>query len=146
MGAATLSADRNAKSTRITCVALKSWGFTIFNLEKLARALRKPWVSLETPYDDIGRKPFNSATKVNMGNVMKMSFWSSSWLNGSTPSSITPSYLRPQNETRSIHDATLIRNRLPRISRLSTLFNMSTCGIFAPTSSSHAQCGGFDHL
>jgi hypothetical protein len=116
--AATLSADGNAKSTRITCVALKSWGFGIFILEKLARALRlhrlwfewvsldKPWVGLETPYDDIGRKPVNGATKVSVGNGMKTSFWSSSWLNGSTPWSITPSYLRPQNESRSYHDTT----------------------------------------
>jgi hypothetical protein len=63
-------------------------------------------VGLETPNDDIDRNLSNAATKVTTGNGKKASFWSSSWLDGTTPGSIAPKIFEAsKRKKRSVHDA-----------------------------------------
>jgi hypothetical protein len=58
---------------------------------------QKPWVGLGnvcTPQDvDL----FAAATKVTIGNGNKALFWEASWINGTRPKDIAPSFLTYQN-------------------------------------------------
>jgi hypothetical protein len=50
----------------------------------------KPWVGLETPNDETDMELFNAVTRVTVGDGMRASFRSSSWLNGTPPKVIAP--------------------------------------------------------
>ena len=100
------------------CRPKKLGGLGILELDKFARALRlrwlwyewkapdKPWVGLETPNDDTDRDLFNAATIVTVGDGRTASFWSSSWLNGTTPKSIAPKIFEAsKKKKRCVKDA-----------------------------------------
>jgi hypothetical protein len=96
----------------------------ILDLDKFVHALRlhwlwlewtsldKPWVGLETPYDEVDRNLFNVATKVTIGDRHKASFWTSSWLDAKPPKLIAPMIYEAskRKKNRTVHDA-LANNR-----------------------------------
>ena len=77
-------------------------GLGILNLKKFAAALRlrwlwfewddnpKPWVGLGNPCSAKDEDLFAAATKVEVGNGNKASFWNSSWLEGRRPKDVAP--------------------------------------------------------
>jgi hypothetical protein len=95
-------------------------GLGILDLGKFARALRlrslwfkwvapdKPWVGTETPNDESDRSLFNAATRVTIGDGKRASFWSSSWVDGSTPKLIDPKIFKAfKRKNRTVNDAML---------------------------------------
>jgi hypothetical protein len=77
-------------------------GIGIVDLERFGRALRlswlwfqwktshKPWCGSDLPIDNIDEALFLAATHVQVHNGGKAKFWTSNWLNGSSPSSMFP--------------------------------------------------------
>jgi hypothetical protein len=89
-----------------TCSPKSKGGLGILDFERFTRALRlrwlwyqwrqpeRAWSKLEVPCDSVDRDLFNASTVVTVGNGKKASFWTSSWLNGSTAKAIAPSLYR----------------------------------------------------
>lgn len=81
---------------------LKYGGLGIRNLEKFGRALRlrwlwyswtqpqRPWIDTELPIDEKDIALFTAATKVTIHNGQTASFWTSSWLHGTSPAATFP--------------------------------------------------------
>jgi hypothetical protein len=93
----TVSGGKCKVNWQKVCRPKELGGLGILDLEKFSRALRlrwlwykwtapdKPWVGTETPNDAADLDLFNAATRVTIGNGVKASFWSSSWLHGTPP-------------------------------------------------------------
>jgi hypothetical protein len=74
----------------------------IVDLEQFGHALRpswlwfqwktshKPWCGSDLPTDNIDEALFLATTHVQVQNRCKAKFWTSNWLNGSSPSSMFP--------------------------------------------------------
>lgn len=76
------------------CRSKLQGGLGILNLKKFATALRirwlwfewmdpmKPWVGSGNPCDSADRDIFAAATKVDISDGLRASFWESAWLGG----------------------------------------------------------------
>jgi hypothetical protein len=63
-------------------------------------------VGSETPNDASDRDLFNAATRVTIGNGVKASFWSSSWLHGAPPKDLAPLIFKAsKRKNRTVQDA-----------------------------------------
>jgi hypothetical protein len=93
-------------------------GLGIKDLESFSRSLRLRWLwfewddrdrpckGLEIPVDNEDRRLFNSATRVELGNGRRASFWNSSWLNGDAPADLFPELFKhSKRKNRSVADA-----------------------------------------
>ena len=70
------------------------------------KARDKPWIGLQTPNDAADRDLFNVATRITIGDGRMASFWSSPWLDGSSPKFLAPAiFLSSKRKSRSVHDA-----------------------------------------
>lgn len=77
-------------------------GLAVKDLEGFSRSLHlrwmwfewdereRPWKDLQLPTDSEDRRLFNVATRVDLGNGCKASFWNSRWLNGDVPADLFP--------------------------------------------------------
>ena len=95
----------------------------ILDLDKFARALRlrwlwfewtapdKPWIGLETPNDEKDRPLFHAATKVTIGDGTRASFWSSSWLDGTSPKLLAPKIFEASKRKNRVVGDALIEQR-----------------------------------
>lgn len=62
----------------------------------------RPWVGLQTPTDDQDRALFSKATKVQIGNGSRTSFWKDNWIGGAPLCTIFPTlfhHARRKNRT-----------------------------------------------
>jgi len=50
----------------------------------------RAWANLDVPCDQEDRDLFNASTLVSVGNEKTVSFWQSSWLDGTAPKNIVP--------------------------------------------------------
>lgn len=85
--------------TRV-CTPTANGGLGIKNLELFSRSLRlrwlwfawdnrdRPWRGLPLPADNEDIQLFNAATKVELGNGCKASFWQFRWLQGEVPANL----------------------------------------------------------
>jgi hypothetical protein len=89
-----------------TCLPKEKGGTGIMDLERFTRALRlrwlwyrwkqkeRAWSNLDVPCDKNDHDLFNASTIVTVGNGRTASFWSSSWINGTTAKRIAPSLFK----------------------------------------------------
>ncbi|CAN6207223.1 unnamed protein product [Urochloa humidicola] len=97
---------------------VKHGGLGIIDLEKFSRALRlrwlwyawsapdRPWVGMELPVDSTDMALFAAATKVQLGNGRKASFWASTWLDGQAPAALFPLlFAHSKRKNRTVAEA-----------------------------------------
>lgn len=97
------------------CTPTPSGGLGIKELEGFSRALRlrwlwfewddreRPWKGLEILGNNDDRRLFNRATRVQLGNGRKASFWHSSWLDGAARADLFPALFKhSKRKNRSV--------------------------------------------
>ena len=102
------------------CKSKLHGGLGILNLQNFAAALRlcwlwfdwqdpiRPWSGLGTPCDKNDQNIFASASKVQVGDGLRASFWESAWLDGIRPKDIAPKiYDISKKKNSSVHKALL---------------------------------------
>ena len=89
-----------------TCRPKDKGGLGILDLERFAQALRlrwlwfkwkhkdRAWNGLEVPCDRQDHDMFAASTVVTIGDRKTAWFWTSSWIQGTTPRSLAPSLLQ----------------------------------------------------
>ena len=88
-----------------TCVPKVKGGLGILDLERFARALRlrcllfqwrlnkRAWNRLDLPCDGQDKELLVASTVVTIGDGKLARFWTSSWVDGTTPKSLTPTLI-----------------------------------------------------
>jgi hypothetical protein len=66
--------------------------------------MKKPWCNSELPIDKVDEALFATATRVHVHNGQMARFWTSSWLNGSSPTPLFPS-LYKHSKRKNMMDA-----------------------------------------
>jgi hypothetical protein len=97
---------------------LNRGGLGITDLEKFGRALQlrwlwykwrcleKLWCQTDLPVDNVDVALFATATRVHVRSGKMASFWTSSWLNGVSPTALFPTlYQHSRRKSRTIADA-----------------------------------------
>lgn len=61
---------------------------------------------MQLPLDDEDRALFNAATRVDLGNGKRASFWCSRWLQGDAPATLFPAlFQHSKRKNRTVKDA-----------------------------------------
>lgn len=115
------------------CSPKKYGGLGIKNLTAYSRALRlrwawhswkspnRPWVGSSLPCSKQDLALFHASTTITLGNGHTAKFWSSRWLNGEAPESLTPSLFKlARRKNLSVAHATCGGSWMKGLERLST--------------------------
>jgi hypothetical protein len=103
----------------VRCLSpLHQGGLGISDLECFGRALRlrwlwfkwktpnKPWCDMELPVDGVDEALFAAATRVTVHNGKKAKLWTSSWLEGCSPTTMFPALFKhSKKKNHSVADA-----------------------------------------
>lgn len=100
------------------CTPTANGGLGVKNLEFFSRSLRlrwmwfawedreRPWKGLPIPADNEDTHLFNAATRIELGNGHRASFWKSRWLQGEVPASLFPALFKHSTrKNRSVKEA-----------------------------------------
>ena len=100
------------------CTPTVNGGLGIKDLEAFSRSLRlrwmwyawddrdHPWKGLQLQADNEDMRVFSAATKVDLGNGCKASFWTSRWLDGDAPADLFPELFRhSKRKNRTVAEA-----------------------------------------
>lgn len=100
------------------CTPTANGGLGIIELERFSRALRlrwiwyswdsrhRSWTGMELPVDKDDTALFNAATRVQIGNGNKATFWTSRWLQGEALATLYPSLFRhSRRKNRTVKEA-----------------------------------------
>ena len=66
----------------------------------------RPWVGMELPCIRKDREPFESATRITLGDGSKAKFWTSAWLQGHAPKDVPPQVFKlSRRKSRTVKEA-----------------------------------------